>query len=148
MKFIDPMPYDCPVCGHEASKTVQELISEKAVCDACSASLGAIGRQMNELIDKNSAFYYVIMLVMRIETNLGIEVPDEAIEKVRPWGQMRWLTVREIAMEVHSIANLGSLSSVTDSVVTALREEWPKCSGEFDIDAPLFEVIRGAGGDS
>lgn len=142
------MPYDCPACGHKASKNVKELLSEKAVCDACSASLSSIGRRMNELIDEASAYYEAIMILMRVEKNLGIEVPDEAVEKVRAWGDARWLTVRELALAVHSMANSEPFTSVADAVVAALREEYPKCPEEFDIDTPLFEVIRNADFDS
>jgi transcription elongation factor Elf1 len=148
MKFIDPHPYTCPACGHEGSKTVKELLSGKAVCDACPASLSSIGKQMNEKVDENSAFHDAISLLMRIESSLGIDIPDEAIEKVRPWKQVRWLTIREIAVSVHTIADAASFSSIVDVVVSAIKEEFPQCVAEFDIDTPLLDVIKRAGGDA
>jgi len=148
MKFIDPHPYTCSVCGHEGSKAVKELLSEMAVCDSCSASLKSIGRHMNERVDEHSAFYYAISLLMRIESNLGIDIPDEAVETIRPWKLVRWLTIREVAKVVHTIVNTASFSSLVDAVVSALKEEFPQCSAEFDIDTPLLDIIKGSGDDT
>ena len=148
MKFKDPLPYTCPACGHGGSKAVKELLSEKAICDACAASLSSISKRMNELVDENSSFHDAISLLMRVESNLEIEVPDEAIEKVRPWKQVRWLTVREIASAVHTVADASSFSSIVDVVVSAVKEEFPQCPAEFDIDLPLHDVIKSAGGEA
>lgn len=98
--------------------------------------------------DENSAFHDAISLLMRIESNLGIDIPDEAVEEIRPWALVRWLTIREVAKVVHTIANTASFSSLVDAVVSALKEEFPQCSAEFDIDTPLLDVIRSASGDS
>jgi hypothetical protein len=46
MKWLDPMPTDCPACGGRSPVPVAELRSLRATCPGCGASLAAAGERM------------------------------------------------------------------------------------------------------
>jgi hypothetical protein len=146
MKFIDPSTYTCPTCGHEGTKAVCEMLTEKAVCDECSASLGVIGKRMNDLVDENWAFHYAVELLMRIEDEHAVIVPDSAVEAVRPWSQIRWITIQEIAKAVQSEKSVSDLSACLNIVMSAFKKEHPRCPSDIDVQVPLLDVIKSSNG--
>jgi hypothetical protein len=46
MRWLDPMPTDCPACGGRFPIPVAELRSLRAACPGCGASLAASGERM------------------------------------------------------------------------------------------------------
>jgi hypothetical protein len=46
MRWLDPMPTDCPACGGQSPISVVALRSLRAACPRCGASLAAKGERM------------------------------------------------------------------------------------------------------
>src|SRR5579872_896792 len=46
MRWLDPMPTDCPACGGQFPVPVAELRSLRAACPGCGGSLAATGERM------------------------------------------------------------------------------------------------------
>jgi hypothetical protein len=46
MKWLDPMPANCPACGGRSPVPVAALRSLRATCPDCGASLAPVGERM------------------------------------------------------------------------------------------------------
>src|SRR5437016_4248638 len=103
MRFLDPSPCRCTSCGLESALPVRDLLALTARCPNCDASFREIGLGMRRTTDEWSTFYKAIVILMRVEEELGITIADETVETIRPWSE---LTLHDLATAAYRSSGL------------------------------------------
>jgi hypothetical protein len=77
MKFMDPSEVKCPACGLRQEKAVADLLSLRAVCNRCGASLAEIGQGMKKTCEEVGNQCAHIVALIDLEEQLRIPIPDD-----------------------------------------------------------------------
>lgn len=83
MKWLDPMPTDCPDCGGRFSIPVAALRSLQAACPGCGASLAAIGERM---LAEEARFRREVdpfIVGFELTEQAGLAIPDSELDATR-----------------------------------------------------------------
>jgi hypothetical protein len=80
MKWLDPMPTDCPACGDRFSIPVDALRSLQAVCPGCGASLAATGESMLSVEARFKREVGPILVGVEVEERTGMRIPDSVFD--------------------------------------------------------------------
>jgi hypothetical protein len=91
MKFVDPLPIDCPACETRSEQRIGEFFALRACCPHCGHSFEAVGRWIRETADENHKFWTWAEIVVSIEDKLGITTNDTEICE-----RLRTVTLRDI----------------------------------------------------
>jgi len=137
MRFIDPMPYNCPACGVDAVLPVRELLSLSAHCPACGAALDEIGLGMRRLVDDNISFFHGVDIIMYLENHLGIQIPDQHVITGEDWSKV---TLNDLAAAARRSSLSTSPSLIDETIRSAVRELFPNASANIDFTLPLRDV--------
>ena len=80
MKWLDPMPIDCPGCGGRFPVPVAALRSLQATCPSCGASLTANGERMLAEESRIARQVDLILVAIDLEDQTGINLTDAELE--------------------------------------------------------------------
>jgi hypothetical protein len=83
MKWLDPMPTDCPACGGRFPIPVAALRSLQAACPTCGASLAAVGERM---LAEEARFRREVdpfLVAFDLDEEAGLGIPDSELDSVR-----------------------------------------------------------------
>jgi hypothetical protein len=86
MRWLDPMPTDCPGCGGRFPIPVAELRSLRAVCPGCGGSLGAVGERM--LAEEARIGGEVDLFQVGYELSERYALPDDVLLGSRTLGDL------------------------------------------------------------
>ena len=142
MRYMDPLNVTCTDCGRNVMVSVRLLLQLTAQCPRCSASLRQIGVKMTEAYDKCATHYDAVRILLQIEDEQGIRIPDSAIEQITAWEK---ITVGHLISAAHSCLGKDRFteSEATAAVRSAIIAEFPSAPTEFSTDdRSLMRLLR------
>lgn len=89
MRFQDPLEITCSACGRMAIVHVRPLLKLEATCPVCRKSLDDIGHSMRTNCDKAATFLDSVQIIMQIEDDQGLMIPDAVLEEIKPWEKLK-----------------------------------------------------------
>ena len=89
MRFQDPLEITCSACGRMAIVHVRPLLKLEATCPVCRKSLDDIGHSMRTSSDKAATFFDAVQIIMQIEDDQGLMIPDAVLEEIKPWEKLK-----------------------------------------------------------
>jgi len=140
MRFLDPLEITCAACGKMIKVRVRALLRLEASCPTCHASFRDIGLTMRASCDGAAAFLFAAQIIMRIEDDQGLEIPDSVVERIRPWEE---LTIRDLVeATARSLVADGRTPQESEIMVTsAIKSQFPSAPDILDFNAPLLNAI-------
>jgi hypothetical protein len=140
MRFQDPSECTCKSCGVKSAIPVRELLRLTASCPKCQASFGEVGLSMRALSDDAATFFDAVQIIMQVEDDLGIEIPDSTVEEIKPWEQ---LTIRDlIVVTDRCVPEPRAVKSTAEgAVASAIRTLFPSSPDPLSYDTPLQDAL-------
>jgi hypothetical protein len=83
MKWLDPMPTDCPACGSRFPVPVAELRSLRAACPGCGASFAATGER---ILAEEARFHREVdpfLVAFDLDERAGLGIPDDELDATK-----------------------------------------------------------------
>ncbi len=140
MRYQDPLTITCTACDSSAPISVRALLQLLAICPKCGASLRDIGISMRRECDKVTTSYDAIRIIMEVEAELQVEIPDAVVEQQNAWENS---TVQDlISATAHCLGSSDKSSSkARDAVFAAIKKLFPESPIELPLDVPLLDAI-------
>jgi hypothetical protein len=95
---------------------------------------------MRASCDGAAAFLFAAQIIMRIEDDQGLEIPDSVVERIRDWEE---LTIRDLVeATARSLVADGRTPQESEIMVTsAIKSQFPSAPDILDFNAPLLDAI-------
>ncbi|MEM7010564.1 MAG: hypothetical protein AAF585_03680 [Verrucomicrobiota bacterium] len=95
---------------------------------------------MRQFSDEVRTFFDSVQIILQIEEDHAIQIPDSVIESISPWEE---LTLRNLVTATQRClhTSLDHPDSAEVAVTTAVEKLFPSISRPIDFDAPLLEAI-------
>ncbi len=95
---------------------------------------------MRALCDKTATFFDAVQIIMQIEEDQAVEIPDSVVEQVEPWEE---LAIRDLveATERCLAIDHGSRSDAEAAVISAIKTQYPSAPEMLPFDVPLLDAI-------
>ena len=139
MRFQDPLEIKCDACGATIAVPVRSLLRLEAFCPDCQASLREIGLAMRANCDETATFFKAVEVIMQIEDEHGVQIPDSVVQDTGLWEQ---LTIRDLVNAAHSCLDDRDNELCAETVVfTAIKTLFPNVQETLPLDAPLLDAI-------
>jgi hypothetical protein len=140
MRFQDPLEITCSACGRMAMVHVRSLLQLEATCPVCLKSLRDIGLSMRASCDKAATVFGAVQIIMQIEDDQGLKIPDAVVEQIKSWEE---LTIRNLVEAARrSLVADCRLPHESEMMVTsAIKSQFPSSPDILDFDVPLLDAI-------
>lgn len=136
MWFKDSASCTCESCKRDSLIAVKSLSSLQAVCPFCNASFRACGREMIDALDEESAFYSAVSIIVEIERETGITIPDP------PTNTWRSLTLRALIQWIQrSIDDADYCADASAVTLSAVAKEFPSALNPPNLEISLLDAI-------
>jgi hypothetical protein len=112
MKWLDPMPTDCLACGGRFPVPVTVLLSLRATCPSCGASLAVVGERMLTEEARIGGQVDLLLVAIDLEEHTGLVLTDAEVE-----------TAQSLAGLSSAVARLLDPAPDNDARATALVTE-------------------------
>jgi len=94
---------------------------------------------MRTTCDQTATYFKAVEIIMQIEDDHGVELPDSVVQETRPWEQ---LTIRDIVNAVHAcLGGTDNESRAEAAVISAIQTVCPNAQGMLPLDIPLLDAI-------
>jgi hypothetical protein len=93
---------------------------------------------MRKSCDEVATLVYAVEIVLFVEEQLGITIPDTLIDNEMPRDQ---ITLRFLTSIVETVLPPGGESAAAAAVASAVRCEFPDAVDPLDMDAPLLDAV-------
>jgi hypothetical protein len=94
---------------------------------------------MRALSNDSATFFDAVQIIMQVEDEQGLEIPDSIVEEIRPWER---LTISDlIAATDRCLSSSRAVRSAEQAVVSAIRTLFPSSPDSLDHHAPLLDAI-------
>src|SRR5262249_45097524 len=135
MRFLDPLPTTCVGCSAKSPQRVADLLSLRARCPACGASLGEVGRRMRALLDEAGTVFSLVEIALGLEDGQGVTISNAELEGVT--------TLRQLAAAVQRHLPPGPESEQRSvELVTAAARQSSSCRAEeLPLDASILDAL-------
>lgn len=97
MKYLDPLPVECPHCRETREYSVEDLRNFRAICPVCNYDLTSVGKKMRE----TEAYWAYVMLdlvdfILKLESKLPIQYEDKEVENLKTLDEVFRLTLTKL----------------------------------------------------
>ena len=80
-----------------------------------------------------------VQIIMQVEDEQGIEIPDSIIDEIKPWER---LTISDlIAATERCLSSTRTVRSAEQAVASAIRTLFPSSPDSLDHHTPLLDAI-------
>lgn len=124
MKWLDPMPTDCPGCGSRFPIAVAALRSLRATCPGCGASLADAGKTMLTEEGRIGRQIDLILVAIDLEEHAGLVLTDAEVEAAQSLASLSIAVARRLDAAPDKEAKATAL------VVEAARRVAPRLLGD------------------
>ena len=124
MKWLDPMPIDCPVCGGRFPVPAADLRSLRAACPGCGASLAPAGERMLAEEDRICRQIDLLLVAIDLEEHAGLVLTDAELDAARSLGEL----AGAVAGRLHPAADREARAA--ELVTEAARRAAPRLLAE------------------
>jgi hypothetical protein len=136
MKYLDPMPVECPQCGKTREYPAADLRNFRAVCYECNYDLTSIGKEMRE----GEAYWAYILIdlidfVLKLEEKLKIQYKDSEIVQLKTFDDMFHLTLSKLPPSF-------SADQLREIIFVAASEAGNYTASQLSLDMSLRDVLE------
>ena len=96
MKWLDPMPTDCPECGGRFPVPVAALRSLRATCPSCGVSLAMAGERMLAEEGRIGLQIDLLLVAIDLEEHAGLILTDAEVEAAQSLAGMSGAVARRL----------------------------------------------------
>ena len=115
MKWMDPMPIDCPACGNQFPIPVEDLRSLSATCPNCGASFKEIGERMLASENQTNQLLDLFLIVKDLEEHDGPVLSNSELDSVNSLEEL------VCAVANHFPPDLDRMAKAKERVMEAVR---------------------------
>ncbi|MCA9178805.1 MAG: hypothetical protein KDB14_30290 [Planctomycetales bacterium] len=96
---------------------------------------------MRAQCDKAAAFFSAVQIILQIESEHGLHIPDTVVEQIKPWEE---LTIRDLVEATNRClaADCRPLHQTEAMVASAIKSAFPDAPDMLDFDAPIMDAIE------
>jgi hypothetical protein len=128
MQWLDPMPTNCPACGGQFPIPVAALLSLRAACPGCGASLAKAGEEMLAHEARIHRSYNLLLVACELDRD-GVALSDGELEAAHSLGDL----ARAVADHLHPVADREARAA--ELVTEAARRVAPELLSEVSPSA-------------
>ncbi len=95
---------------------------------------------MRTSCDGAATFFCAVQIIMQIEGDQGLKIPDAIVERIKPWEE---LTIRDLVEATsRCLVTESRLPQESEMMVrSAIKSQFPSAPDTIDFDTPLLAAI-------